>query len=113
MNWMRGKLRVDGGGERLDRGGLGEARHALEQDVAVGEQPDQQPVDHVALADDDLADLLADAVERLALLLDLGAQRLDRGGHSIPPASLALRARCGADDSPLAERAPGGQLTPN
>ena len=31
--------------------------HALEQDVAAGEQADEQALDHVLLADDDLADL--------------------------------------------------------
>ncbi len=40
-------------GEGFDRQGLGQAGHAFEQDMAVGEQPDDQPFDQVALADDD------------------------------------------------------------
>ena len=39
------------GGERLDRQRLGQAGHAFEQDVAVGEQPDEQAVDQMLLAD--------------------------------------------------------------
>jgi hypothetical protein len=31
--------------------------HALEQDVPTGEQPDEQPLDHVLLADDAPGDL--------------------------------------------------------
>ncbi len=64
MNWMRRKVACDRLGERLHRERLGEAGHALEQDVAAGEQADQQAVDQVALADDDGADLFAEAVER-------------------------------------------------
>ena len=52
--------------QRLDRQRLGQARHAFEQDVAVGQQADEQPVDQVALADDDVADLLAQAVQTRA-----------------------------------------------
>ena len=33
---------------------FGKARYAFEQDVAVGEHPDEQPVDEVFLADDHL-----------------------------------------------------------
>ena len=37
--------------------------HALEQAVAAGQQADQHALDHVALADDDLADLGEHVVE--------------------------------------------------
>ena len=46
------ELRVDGVAERADGERLGQARHALEQHVAAGEQADQQALDHVRLADD-------------------------------------------------------------
>ncbi len=60
------EVHVDAGGQGFERQGLGEARHAFQQDVAVGEQRDQQPVEQVLLADDDARHL------RL--------QRLDPGG---------------------------------
>ena len=53
------KLRLDGRGQRADGQRLGQARHAFEQDMAVGEQADEQPVHQMFLADDDLADFLA------------------------------------------------------
>jgi hypothetical protein len=40
-------------GEARDRERLGDPGHALEQHVAVGEQADQEALQHVALADDD------------------------------------------------------------
>jgi hypothetical protein len=49
---------------------LGQPRHALEQHVAAGEQPDEDTLDHVALTDDHLADLGGQAVDEGALLLD-------------------------------------------
>ena len=49
--WKRacGSSRRASDGERL-----GQARHAFEQDVAVGQQADDQPLDQVVLADDRL-----------------------------------------------------------
>ena len=57
MNWIRwnapamvpARVRID---ERL-----GQPGHALEQHVAVGQQPDQQPLEHGVLAHDDPAEL--------------------------------------------------------
>ena len=46
--------RVQGLGERGHRQGLGDAGNPLDQHVAIGEEADQQPFQHVALADDDL-----------------------------------------------------------
>ncbi len=37
--------------------GLGDAGHSLEQQVTAGEQPDQHPLDHHVLADQDPLDL--------------------------------------------------------
>ena len=55
MNCMRANLRVDGVAERAHGERLGEPRHAFEQHVTAGEQADQDALDHVRLADDDLA----------------------------------------------------------
>ena len=43
-------------GQGLDGKGFGQAGHAFEQDVAVGQQADDQAFDQIILADDDLAD---------------------------------------------------------
>ena len=51
---------VDDVGDRPDEHRLAEAGHALEQHVAVREEPGQGLADQLALADDDLADLALD-----------------------------------------------------
>ena len=63
--------RVDDLGERAHRERLGEAGHALEQDVAAGEQADEQPLDHRVLADDPAGHFLEDALhgQRLGRLV--------------------------------------------
>ncbi len=50
---------------------LGQAGHALEQDVAAGEQPDQQPLDHGVLSHDPAGHFLEDALhgQRLGRLV--------------------------------------------
>ncbi len=53
VNCSRLKRTDDAGGQGLERQGFGQAGHAFQQDVAVGEQGDQQPVEQVLLADDD------------------------------------------------------------
>ena len=47
-------------GERLDGQRLGQAGDALEQDVAAGQEADEDPLEHLVLADDDAADLEQD-----------------------------------------------------
>ena len=69
---VRGELDpVEGAAEdlggRLDRERLGQAGDALEQQVAVGEQADEQPLEHRVLAGDDALDLEQRALERLFL----------------------------------------------
>ena len=54
------ELNAQGGAERLDEEGLGEAGHALEQHMAVGEEGDEQALDDGILADDSLADFCAE-----------------------------------------------------
>ena len=65
---------VDGLCHRLDGEGLGQARHALEEDVSVGQQADQQSLGHLFLSDDDLVHLQVDQVHKLALTLDFLVQ---------------------------------------
>jgi hypothetical protein len=48
-------------GQRVDEQGLGQARHAFEQAVPAGEHGHQHLLDDIALADDYLGQLLADA----------------------------------------------------
>ena len=55
---------------RLDGKGLGQARHAFEQDVSVGQKADQQTFGHLFLSYDDLVHLQVDQVDKLALTLD-------------------------------------------
>ena len=55
------EARLDAGAQGLDGQGLGEAGHAFEQHVAVGEQADEQAVHEVFLADDDAAQLALQA----------------------------------------------------
>ena len=55
--------RVDRLGERAHRERLRQSGHALEQHVAAGEKADEQPVDHVVLADDAPRDLARDVLD--------------------------------------------------
>ena len=54
------EARVDRLGERAHGERLGEPRHPLQQYVTTGEKADEQPVDHVILADDAPPDLPRD-----------------------------------------------------
>ena len=63
--------------QRLDEERLAEARHALEQHVAAREHADEDVVDDLAVTDDDL--------------LDLRAQRLERGDEFPNPAVVGHR----------------------
>ena len=62
---------LDAGRHRFDGERLGQAGNAFEQDVPVGEQAEQKPIDQVFLPDDDVADLLAQRRNPLSQLLDL------------------------------------------
>ena len=77
-----GELDVDGRGERLDRQGFGQARHAFQQDVPVGQQADDQAFDQVILADDDLADLAKKRAHKSAGPLHLFVNGADSSIHS-------------------------------
>ena len=56
MNWMRLKSDSSVLGQALDGACLGEARQAFDQNVAVGEQRDDEALDDALLADDVLVD---------------------------------------------------------
>ena len=57
MNWMRWNPPRDDRREGPDGEGLGEARHAFQQHVPVGQQADEQALQERALADDDATQL--------------------------------------------------------
>jgi len=62
------ELGVDGVTQRADRQRLGQAGYTFEQHVAARQQADEDALDHVLLTDDDLADLVHEAVGEGALL---------------------------------------------
>ena len=80
VNWMRLKLRLHRRGERADGQRLGESGHAFQQDVAVGQQADEQPVHELFLADDDVGDFLAQLADPGGGLRDLVFQRSVHAG---------------------------------
>ena len=75
------ELAMDRRRQRLDGRGLGQAGHALEQDVPAGEQRDQQPRQHHVLPDQDLANLRFDPFELVRILENLILDLLDVDAH--------------------------------
>ena len=59
MNWMREKWRSEDLAQGLHGQGLGEAGHALHEQVPPAEERHHHPLDQRPLADDDLAHLVA------------------------------------------------------
>ena len=57
VNWMRVNVPPSVFEQRRHGQRLAEAGHALEQAVAAGEEPDEHPLEHTFLADDDRAQL--------------------------------------------------------
>ena len=72
------EAQVEDLGQRADQQRLGQAGHAGQQAVAAGEERDQQLIDGVVLADDHLAQLLADPA---AAFDDTGDDFLGGRGH--------------------------------
>jgi hypothetical protein len=72
-------------GQRVDHERLGQAGHALEQVMAAGEHGDEQFLQDVALADDDLAELRQHALVQIGkgvqVALDVFGRRGVRGGQ--------------------------------
>ena len=62
-------------GQGADEQGLGDAGHAFDQRVLVGEHGDERLVDHVLLADDDFADFRAGGGEQALELVEIGFHR--------------------------------------
>ena len=79
MNWMRWNSPADDLGERLDRHRLGEAGHALDEEVAAGEQRHQHPLEQHVLTDDGPLHLVEGLLERLPAR---GGRRLGIHGSS-------------------------------
>ena len=65
----------DGRRQGTDRERLGQTGNSLEQDMTVGQQPDEQSLEHSALADEHVADFPGELGEELALFRGRG----DRG----------------------------------
>ena len=61
------EARRDAVGKRPHGERLGQAGDALEQDVSVAEQADEDPLQHVMLSDDDASRLLDQFVDEAAL----------------------------------------------
>ena len=91
VNWMRLKLRSRISASVRTSSVLARPGHAGQQAVPAGEQRDQQLIDHLLLADDDLAQLVADAA---AAFDDTGDDFLGgRGnGHGVPGSGLLIGA---------------------
>ena len=71
MNWRRENLTLRQLAKRFDGERFGQSRHAFEQDVAVGEQSNDQPFDQISLANNDIADLRKQGSDESAGPLDL------------------------------------------
>ncbi len=71
-------------GQRLDREGLGEARHAFDQHMAAGEEAHQQAVEQVVLPDDHPAQLGFDALQgqSFAFYVSVQCGDIEFHGHS-------------------------------
>ena len=72
VNWMRLNDRFSDAGQRADHQRLGQAGHAFQQAVAAAEEGDQQLLDHLVLADDDLGQLREDLFAGVAQLANGG-----------------------------------------
>ena len=89
VNWMRLNLSDIVSASLLTKQRLGQSRHAHQQGVPAGEQADRQPLDDVALADDDAAQLLPQSAHR-PRASDRSPGR--HGRSDDPPAPLRLPA---------------------
>ena len=74
MNWMREKSAWIASDSRFDQQCLGQAGHAFQQDVAVGQQADQNALDQRFLADHDLVDFGQQVLHKDGFMLHLGIQ---------------------------------------
>ena len=102
------ELGVDAGGEGFDGEGFCDAGNSFEEDVAVGEEADEEAVDERLLADDDAGDFVVERFDPLAGLGDLfgkflwAGHRLVREGCRVarsvrPMAKCAFGKACDED----------------
>ena len=91
MNWIRLNDAAEDGGRRLDGERLGQAGHALDQEVAAGDEADEDALEHLVLARDDALDLdqrlLEEGTRLVGRALRRGAlaARLPRGSWARSP----------------------------
>ena len=78
-----GEFDAQGGGEGFDGEGFGEAGDAFEEDVAVGQEADDEALDEVGLADDDLADFVEEGTDEGGGALDFVVDCFDAGAHVV------------------------------
>ena len=76
------KARLNRRGQHAHGKRLGQARHAFQQHVPVGEQPDQQPVNQLFLTDNHATDLGAKRLNPCRGCLDLLIQSCVHWGGS-------------------------------
>ena len=81
MNWTRLKVPPSDLGERPHGQRLGEAGHALEQDVTAGQQRDEHALEHRVLADDDALALPQGRLQGAARLVGDAALGVRLGGE--------------------------------
>ena len=80
------ELRVYGRRERFYGESLGEARHPLQQNMTPAEQPDEEPLHHVLLPNDNPVDLFDEPADESAFAPHPLVNFLNMGGklHSQP-----------------------------
>ena len=81
VNWRRENLTCMQCGQRFHGERLGQAGHAFEQDVAVGQQADDEPLGQVLLADDDFPQFVKQRVREGARFLDRFVDGVDSCAH--------------------------------
>ena len=91
VNWIRLKRAAEDLGEGLDRQGLGQARDALEEEVAAGQEADEHPLEHRVLADDDPPDLEQDRLRGRP-----GVGRVGQGAQVAARGVVGSSRTCGA-----------------
>ena len=75
------EFHADARGHGFHGESLGQAGHAFEQDVAVGQQADDQPLGEILLADDDLAEFVKQRMRERARFLDRFVNGVDSCAH--------------------------------
>ena len=100
----------DGGGQRLGGGGLGQAGHGLQQDVATGHQRGDQGRAQLLLTDDSLGEDVRDGLQQHTGALDVGVPGTSAagGGPGLTTQRLPGGQRAGTDLLLSRRRRPGG-----